>query len=145
MAADSMKKGRAVSRGFTLIELMIAVAILAIIVAIALPSYTNQVVKTNRAEAKTILMQTAQAMERCFTRYSAYNSDDCSVGFPINSETGKYQMPEDEQTIAQSSFTLVAVPQGAQATRDTACGSLSLQHNGTRGITGDATDIDDCW
>lgn len=130
--------------GFTLIELLIAVAILAIVAAIAIPSYTNMVVRSNRAEAKTILMNTAQALERCYTRYSAYDHDDCSVSFPIDSETDKYQMPAAQQTIAQASYTLTAVPQGSQGTRDSECANFTLQHNGARGVSGSGS-VDDCW
>lgn len=139
-----MRTVPAFRKGFTLIEVMIVVAIVAIIVAIALPSYTNQVVKTNRAEAKTVLMQTAQALERCFTRYSAYDSAQCGVTFPINSETDQYQLAEDDQTIAAASFTLVAAPLGAQGTRDGECANFTLQHNGIRGVTGSGT-VEDCW
>lgn len=133
------------SRGFTLIELMIAVAIVAILAAIAIPSYTQHVVKSNRTEAKTILMQTAQALERCYSRFSAYNASDCSVSFPVNSESGHYQMTEDGQTINATSYTLTAVPQGTQATRDTKCGNFTLTQNGTRGVSAQGADPNDCW
>jgi len=139
----SRQAGQAAS-GFTLIELLLAVAILAIVAAIAIPSYTDQVVRSNRAEAKTILMNAAQALERCYTRYSAYNADDCPVSFPIDSETDKYQLPAGEQTIEQASYTLTAVPQDSQASRDEECANFTLQHNGARGVSGSGS-VDDCW
>jgi len=131
-------------RGFTLIEVMVVVVILGIVAAIAIPSYTDQVVRSNRAEAKSILMNTAQALERCYTRFSAYDADECNVSFPIDSDTGKYQMPAADQTIDQAAFELTAVPQGSQATRDTECGNFTLEQNGARDVSGSGT-VDDCW
>ena len=64
------------ARGFTLIELMIVVAIIAIISAIAVPMYGNYVQKSRRTDAKAKLMEVAQSLERCFTQFSAY--DDSS-------------------------------------------------------------------
>src|SRR5690554_4552906 len=137
-------RGRNAARGFTLIELMVALAILAIVMAVAIPSYTIYVTRSNRTEGKAILMNAAQALERCYTRYSVYNSANCQVSFPIDSENGWYQMAAADQTINAASYTLVAAPQGTQATRDTDCGSFTLTHNGTRGRSGTA-DIEDCW
>lgn len=131
-------------KGFTLIELMVAVAILAIIMAIAIPSYQEYVVRSNRAEAKTILMQTAQALERCYTRYNAYNDSDCQVSFPVDSENGWYQMATGDQTLNAANFQLTAVPQKSQATRDTECANFTLSQNGTRGVTGSGS-VEDCW
>lgn len=131
-------------KGFTLIELLVAVAILGIIMAIAIPSYQKHVVRSNWVEAKTILVQTAQALERCYTRYNAYNDSDCNVTFPIESESGWYKMTKGEQTINATSFDLVAEPQKSQATRDTDCKNFTLSHNGTRGVSGSAA-VEDCW
>lgn len=130
--------------GFTLIELLVAIAILGIIVAIAIPSYNAYVTRSNRTEGKAILMNTAQALERCYTRYNAYNNGNCGVSFPIDSENDHYQMAAANQTIAAGTYTLTAVPQGVQATRDTECANFTLTHNGTRGVSGTG-DVDDCW
>lgn len=128
------------SLGFTLIELMIVVAIVAILVAIAYPSYRDQVIKTRRAEGKAALSSAAARMERCFTRYSAYNNAACTDIFPLDSENGWYQVTTS--AIDAISFTLSAAPQNAQATDDTLCGTLTLTSTGIRGHTGSGTD---CW
>jgi len=134
--------------GFTLIELMVALAILAIVVAVAIPSYTNFVINSNRSEAKVILNSTAQALERCYTRYSDYSDPNCpasdSANFPIESEGDWYQMDFSDQTIGTDTYTLTAVPQGSQATRDTECKNFELTHTGARNVTGSAS-VDDCW
>lgn len=131
-------------RGFTLVELMVALGILAIIMAIAIPAYTTYVTRSNRTEGKALLMNTAQALERCFTRYNAYNSANCQVSFPVSSENGWYEMASGDQTINAAAYTLVATPQDAQATRDTDCANFTLTQNGTRGVSGSA-DVEDCW
>ena len=71
------------SSGFTLIELMITVAIVAIIAAVAYPSYIGSVTKTRRADAQAVLMGFAQAMERHYTERNSY--EDAGVG---NADTG---------------------------------------------------------
>jgi type IV pilus assembly protein PilE len=131
--------------GFTLIEMMIAVLVLGVLVAIAVPIYQDLVVRSNRAEAKTILSQTSQAMERCYARFSAYDDDDCSVAFPVTSDGGNYQITEDASTIESANYTLVAVAQGRQADRDNECGNFSLSSQGVRGISSDEGTVDQCW
>lgn len=140
----SLKRVRA--EGFTLIELMIAVAILAIIVGIAMPSYTQYVLKSGRADAKGVLMQSAQTLERCYTRYSEYDNGSCTLaqGATRMSENEKYEMTVT--TLANNAFTLTAVPQGSQA-KDTDCTSFTLTHTGQKGANGgtEDADIEECW
>jgi len=133
------------TKGFTLVELLIAIAILAIIMGIAIPSYTNYVLESGRADAKNLLMQASQTMERCFTRYSAYNDGNCPLqaGDTVMSENEKYEL---SVAVTATTFDLTAAPQGSQ-TKDTDCGSFALDETGQRGISAssDPDDIAECW
>lgn len=133
-------------RGFTLIELMIAVAILAIIMGIAIPSYTQWVLESGRADAKGVLMQSAQTLERCYTRFSAYNDAGCQIGQgdTVMSENDKYELTAT--TVTANEFLLTATPEGGQ-TNDTDCTSFSLTHTGEKRANGgtDAAVIEECW
>lgn len=140
------RKGIASAGGFTLIELMIAIAILAIVMGIAIPSYNQWVLNSGRTDAQGVLMQTAQSLERCFTRYSAYNDGNCSLaqGDTVMSENEKYQLTVTRVTANQ--FDLTAVPQGGQA-NDTDCGNFTLNHQGLKGAKGgtDPAVVEKCW
>ncbi len=122
-------------KGFTLIELMITLTILAIIASIAYPSYQDQVNKTRRSEGKVFLMGIAQRMERCFTQYNAYNHGNCPT-FPQTSESGYYQA-----TVARTAttYTLTATARGAQA-GDTYCATLTINQANNKGGTNSG-----CW
>jgi type IV pilus assembly protein PilE len=67
-------------KGFTLVEVLIVVAIIGIIAAIAYPSYMESVRKSNRSEAKVELMDISQRLQRCYTSYARFNdADNCAV------------------------------------------------------------------
>jgi type IV pilus assembly protein PilE len=131
--------------GVSLIELMIAVAIIGILSAIAYPSYREYLIRGNRTEAKTAMMAASQALEKCFTRFGAYNNAGCATfndigdadGLP--SETGKYVL--SFSNVDAMRFTIRAVPQGAQA-RDR-CGTLQIDQTGLRQVGG--LDVRTCW
>ncbi|HXG28152.1 MAG TPA: type IV pilin protein [Nevskiales bacterium] len=130
------------SRGFTLIELMITVAIIGILAMIALPSYESYVQRARRAEAKTELSGLAQRLERCYSQFGTYlTGTGCSVGNgPFTTPEGYYRIAISNRTA--TTYTLTATPQGAQAA-DSKCGSFTLNHLGVRGASG--TLGTDCW
>lgn len=132
------------SGGFTLIELMIVVAVIAIIAAIGYPSYINSVVKTKRAAAEGCVSQYATYMERFYTQNLRYDKDTAGNDNPVvgNSPTltldcaGPQNSGADYAfTVAaptQSTFTITATPTGAQGSRDTTCGALGLDQSGAK-------------
>ena len=134
-------------KGFTLIELMIVVAIIGIIAGIAYPSYMESVRKSNRADAKASLNDVAQRLQRCFTTYNAYNSTNCAVaeslkgGATLDSGERLYTI---SATLAATTFTLTAAPvTGKSQAADTKCGSLTLTNTGVRNASG-ALGVE-CW
>lgn len=149
-----------------MVELMVVVLIVAILMAVAMPSYQKHAVKTKRAEATAILMSTAQALERCYSRNSGYIpvknkkgeiEKECDIADKLGnggvlSETGIYLVKGD---IERTRFKLTATPQNTnkkgeadlQKDREDKykeCGKFTLEHTGKRG--NEYTDNpEDCW
>lgn len=145
---------RTQNRGFTLIELMIVVALVAILASIAYPAYTEHVRSSRRADAKAMLNEVAQWMERTMTESGSY--DKAADGSAIS--TGNASIPAGMRdsprgtaniyynlsitAVAATTFSLQAVPVGAQA--NDRCGTLTLDNAGTKGQASGQT-VDTCW
>jgi type IV pilus assembly protein PilE len=138
---------RIFQRGITLIELMTVLVIVAILASIGIPSYSQYVRRSHRAEAKAALLQNAQFMERNFTVSNSYSVDGAGdelngdalpvTQTPKEAAKRRYRIVLDNDA---SSFTLSAIPEGANA--DDECGTLTLTNTGLKEATGD--DVA-CW
>ncbi len=129
-------------RGFTLVELMIVVAIVGILGAISMSFYGNYVTDANRTDGRMALTETAASLEKCKSLYSIYNSANCNVAFPVTSDEGLYTVAAT--AISGPAFTLTATPvAGAYQAGDTDCTTLTLTSTGIEGGTG--ANVNDCW
>jgi type IV pilus assembly protein PilE len=128
------------SRAFSLLEVLVVMAVVGILVAIAWPSYKDTVQKSRRADARVGLLDAAQRLERCRTRYEAYDHPDCAV--PAASPEGHYRITEPESRSALT-FLLRATPIGTQAADAPHCAWLELDHRGQRAAAGKAAAA--CW
>ncbi|WP_299595529.1 type IV pilin protein [uncultured Microbulbifer sp.] len=135
-------------QGFSLIELMIVVAIIGIIAGIAYPSYMESVRKSNRADAKASLNDVSQRLQRCYTAYSSYVHASCSVGATLNTAGGSIASGESMYSITgaltATTFTLTATPiAGGVQSSDAKCTTLTLSQSGVRNATG--SNPASCW
>ena len=127
-----------VGKGFTLIELMITVAIIAILAAIAIPAYNAQVQKTRRADGIAMLMQIAQQQERYFSKNFSYATSVTDLGYsatPTASDEGYYNVSTSSAACVSgtvnSCFVISAVAVGAQLD-DTSCRTFKMNELGSR-------------
>jgi len=120
------------ARGFTLLEVMIAMVIVAILAAVAYPSYIRHVQDARRNEAKTALLDTANRLERCFTEQYSYQADSCPSG---SVSVGDYYTLT-VTTPSASEYRLEASPKPNSAQAGDRCGTLILDQDGQRRLEG---------
>ena len=124
--------------GFTLIELIIVLVIIAILTMISVPSYQVWVLKSHRSDAMSTLAQDQTSIERCYAQTFSYSAACNSLPpFPHTSPQGYYTISLTNQTA--TTYTLTATTTGAQ-TRDTTCTTMSINQSGAK--TGTSTS---CW
>jgi type IV pilus assembly protein PilE len=146
--STQFQRRKPASAGFTLIELMIAVAAVGILATIAATSYQSQIQKSRRTDARSALLDLAGREEKLFSTTNAYSATPSDLGyaaagvpFPIVIGSGFYNVSVAIPTAV--TYTITATPINAQVS-DTACKTLTLNQTGLQGSTGTGTAAA-CW
>jgi type IV pilus assembly protein PilE len=135
------------SMGFTLIELMIVVGIVAILAALAISGYGYAMVKSRRSAAEGCLQESAQFMERFYTTNLAYDKDTDDKDVPdaqcsSDVEPTYYDVHLVPDKLSPTTYVLEAVPSSRQ--KDSRCGTLSIDNTGKKDATGTGG-VAACW
>jgi type IV pilus assembly protein PilE len=147
-------------RGFTLIELMIVVAIIALLSAIAFPAYTSYIAKSRRADARGQLLQVAQFMQRFYSANDTYERDrgnnavldkvPASIKQSPADGTALYELQIPAASLSAAAYEVRMVPVAGRPMAADQCGTFTLTSTGVRGVlvngvAGSATLRDTCW
>ena len=130
--------------GFTLIEVLITIAILGILTAIVIPSHNGSTTKSRRTDAKIALMESASSLEKCFVINNQYDHASCT-SYPasgadvVYSSEGHYKIVAT--ALSATAFTLTAsAADNSPQTNDSHCASFSISSTGAKTATNS-----DCW
>ena len=134
------------SRGFTLIELMITVAVVAILASVAYPSYIQYIVRTHRSAVQSQMYAVANKQEQYLLDQRSYATTLAALNLTMPAEVAsRYTVTvAADMTTTPPSYLVTATPIGAQL-NDTRCGTLTLNHLGVKTHAGTAASVADCW
>lgn len=141
------------TRGFSLVELMITVAVIAILAAVAVPAYRQYVMRASRTDATAALLRLASAQERFYLQNNRYADADEMADAPpaglgiAGTERGYYALTIDSDDLALGYVVTATVVDGGPQDDDTQCVGFSVDQQGLRLAedSGGAANTDTCW
>jgi len=140
VASKAIDTGRMdIGGGYSLLELLIAVVVMAVLLTIAVPSYRQYSQRAARADAIRELLSVASCQERIRAATGFYNTAQCMSGLVSKSYNFRISPPADSTSLV---FEALAEPINKN---DNSCGSLSLDHTGARGISAETGSLSACW
>ena len=139
------------STGFSLIEMLVVLFIVALVAVLTWPSYRDVVLSSRRAEAKSMLLVVSSDQERYFLRFNRYIDDSSPLNSPASAgrekhtTSGLYTISVDACADGRLDFCFVATatPLGSQSADG--CTSLSIDNRGVRAAKGSLSDLNECW
>ena len=132
-------------QGFTLIELMITVAVVGILAAIAYPSYQEYILRSRRVEGQNLLMEAAARQERWRAQNGTYTNDEEKLNIPVKSEHGYYTLKVETPVADDGGYTMTATRTGSQKS-DKKCGDYMLNAAGKKDmVAGTPGTKEACW
>ena len=130
--------------GWTMVELMVVITIVTVILVMAYPAYTDQVIKARRADGRALLYEAAQQQQQFYSVNNAYataiGSGSGQLNVPTTSDEGYYTLTLS----GGQTWTLTATRVSPQ-TADTDCGDLTLNYLGVKGVTNATKSAAFCW
>jgi len=155
-----MQQNKTSSRGFTLIEVLVTMAIVTILTTIALPSYLEHIARTRRADARTQLLAASQFMQRFYTANDSFATDRTGVGVALAVPQALRQSPPDgdalyalsipDAGLTATRYELRMEPIAGGAMAKDKCGTFTLTVDGRRGVLVNGTEgasdlVQQCW
>ena len=140
------RAGLARVRGFTLIELMVTVAIVGMLAAVAYPSYIDYIIRSKRSAAQGYMLELSSLQQRYLLDARTYAADLATLNSSVPSHvSSNYTVTTPLKTgTTLPGFTVTATPIGTQLARDTACGTLTIDEAGAKTASG-SRGVAGCW
>lgn len=136
-----------INKGFTLLEMMVVVAIIAILTAVSIPIYQGFITKSKRSAASVCLLESAHFLERNYTLAMRYDQDSSGNDISMPATSCRQSLSQDytfSVVSDETTYTLSAIPKGIQASRDTECGTLSINEESQKTVSG-TKPVGQCW
>jgi type IV pilus assembly protein PilE len=149
LSLKKIQRARSAARGFTLVEVIVVVAIIGILAAIAVPSYNEYVRRSQRAEARTVLLEAAQFMQRFYSANDRYDvaRGGAAVALPAQLQkapaSGAARYTISLPAVSTTAYTLQATPTGSMA-RDK-CGTFTITSVGRKDVKDATASAAECW